>query len=92
MTTEVRNNPEQSRFEIVVDGEVAGFTEYVHRDGKVDFTHTEVGDAYEGQGLASKLVKGALDAAREWGEPVVPSCTYVKGWIEKHADYQDLLA
>ena len=91
MSTEVRDNPEQGRFEIVVDGDVAGFTEYVHRDGHAVFTHTEIGDAYEGQGLASKLVRGALDAVRAWDEPVVPECSYVKGWIEKHPDYQDLL-
>jgi hypothetical protein len=91
MTTEVRDNPTSQRFEIIVDGEVAGFTQYVRRDGKAVFSHTEVGDAYEGQGLASKLVKGALDAVRGWNEPVVPECSYVAGWIDKHPDYRDLV-
>lgn len=92
MTTEVRDNPAEGRFEIVVDGDVAGFTQYVRRDRTAVFTHTEVGDAYEGQGLASKLVKGALDEVRGWNEPVVPQCSYVAGWIDKHPEYKDLLA
>lgn len=92
MTTEVRDNPAEGRFEIVVDGDVAGFTQYVRRDGRAVFTHTEVGDAYEGQGLASTLVRGALDEVRAWNEPVVARCPYVAGWIDKHAEYQDLLA
>ena len=91
MTTEVRDNPAERRFEIVVDGDVAGFTQYVRRDGTTVFTHTELGDAYEGQGLASKLVKGALDEVRGWDEPVVADCAYVAGWIDKHPEYKDLL-
>ena len=91
MTAVVRDNPSEGRFEIVVDGDVAGFSQYVRRDGKAVFTHTEIGDAYEGQGLASKLVKGALDEVRGWGEPVVPQCPYVAGWIDKHPEYKDLL-
>ena len=90
--TEVRDNPDKGQFEIVVDGKVAGLTQYQRRDGKAHFVHTEVGDEYEGQGLASKLVRGALDAAREWNEPIVAECSYVAGWIDKHPDYQDLLA
>jgi predicted GNAT family acetyltransferase len=91
-TTEVRDNPDEGQFEIVVDGKVAGLTQYRRRDGKAHFVHTEIDDAYEGQGLASKLVRGALDQVRGWNEPVVAECSYVAGWIDKHPEYQDLLA
>jgi uncharacterized protein len=90
--SDVRDNAEQHRFEIVVDGEVAGFAEYQRRDGAVVMTHTEVGDAYEGQGLAGKLVQAALDQLRASGDKVVAECPYVAKWIERHPDYQDLLA
>ena len=89
---DVRDNPSESRYEVVVDGDVAGFTQYEKRGGTTVFVHTEIGDAYEGQGLASKLVKGALDDLRASGTPVASECSYVSGWIEKHPDYQDLLA
>jgi predicted GNAT family acetyltransferase len=89
---EVRDNADANRFEIVVDDAVAGFVDYKRADGVVDMLHTEVGDAYEGQGLGGKLARGALDLVRGEGSKVVPTCGFIKGWIEKHEDYQDLLA
>lgn len=90
---EVRDNPEQNRFEIVVDGKVAGIVQYERRDGDViEMVHTEIGDEYEGQGLGGKLARGALDLVRASGSKVIPSCPFIKGWIEKHEDYQDLVS
>lgn len=91
MSTSVVDNPEEHRYEIHVDDELAGFVEY-RGESPVDFFHTEVFDAYEGQGLASILVSQALDDARSKGAKVKATCPYVKGYIEKHPTYQDLLA
>jgi predicted GNAT family acetyltransferase len=88
----VVDNPDLSRYEIHVDGEVAGFTEYRQQPGVVDFVHTEVDDAYEGQGLGGQLARGALDQVRASGRKVVATCPFIKGWIAKHEEYQDLLA
>ena len=91
--TQVRNNSEASRFEIAVeDGRVAGFTQYKERDGVRNFFHTEIGEEYGGQGLGGKLARAALDGTRADGLKVVATCPFIKGWIEKHPDYQDLLA
>lgn len=87
-----RNESEQ-RYEARVDGELAGFAAYQPGDdGAVVFTHTEVDDAYEGQGVGSSLVRDALDDVREKGGKVVAQCQFVKEWIERHPDHQDLLA
>jgi predicted GNAT family acetyltransferase len=83
--------PEQSRFEIRVDGTVAGFADYSRMGDRVIFRHTEVGDAYEGRGLGSKLAQGALDAARTAGEAVVPLCPFIASYIERHPEYQELV-
>jgi predicted GNAT family acetyltransferase len=88
----VTDNPSANRFEITVDGQVAGFAAYQRRDGVIEFTHTEVDDAYEGQGLGSALVREALEAARRDGLRVVPSCPFVKEYIERHDEYTDLVA
>ncbi len=88
----VVHNPDQSRYEIHVDGTVAGFTQYREREGVVDFVHTEVDDAYEGQGLGGQLARGALDAVRADGRRVIATCPFIKGWIERHTEYHDLLA
>ena len=89
---DVVHNPEQSRYEIHVDGSVAGFTQYRERDGAIDFVHTEVDVAHEGHGLGGQLARGALDAVRAEGRRVIATCPFIKDWIEEHADYQDLLA
>ena len=82
---------EWSRFEIHLDGRLAGFVAYRTSPGTITFTHTEIDSAFEGRGLGSKLVRAALDAARSRGLAVLPQCPFVRGWIAKHADYADLV-
>lgn len=89
--TLVRDAPDRSRFEITVDGKLAGFSEYRSRPGRIVFTHTEVGDAYQGRGLAAKLVRAALDRARRLGLEVTPLCPYVAEYIRRHPEYLDLV-
>ncbi|MFC5753975.1 GNAT family N-acetyltransferase [Actinomadura rugatobispora] len=91
MSKEVTDNAEAKRYEVRVDGEPAGFAEYRLRPGKIVFTHTEVDGAFGGQGVGGALARGALDDARAKGLAVVPLCPFIKGWIEKHPDYQDLV-
>jgi predicted GNAT family acetyltransferase len=88
----IQDNPEQSRYEALDEsGAVAGFAEYKRRNGVVVFLHTEVDDAMEGMGVGSALVRGALDDVRGSGLRVRPLCPFFKSYIEKHAEYQDLV-
>ncbi len=87
----VRDAPDRSRFEITVDGRLAGFAEYRSRPGRIVFTHTEVDDAYQGQGLASRLIRAALDHARRGNLVVTPLCAYVAAFIRRHPDYLGLV-
>jgi uncharacterized protein len=87
----VRDAPDRSRFEITVDGELAGFAEYRSRPGRIVFTHTEIREAYQGRGLAARLIRAALDRARRGGLEVTPLCPYVADYIRRHADYLDLV-
>lgn len=88
---EVKDNPAANRFEIRVGGELAGFAEYRLKPGQISFTHTEIDDAFSGQGLAGKLVRAALDEIRGRELAVLPFCPFVRGWIAKHPDYVDLV-
>jgi len=89
---EVRDNPEQSRYEARVDGELAGFSEYHLTRSSIVFTHTEVFDEFEGHGVGSALARGALDDVRAKGErDVVPVCPFIHGFIDDHAEYADLV-
>ncbi|WP_067481597.1 GNAT family N-acetyltransferase [Actinomadura hibisca] len=92
MDTKVTDNADQSRYEIRVDGELAGFAEYETEGDTLVFTHTEVDSAYEGKGVGGALARGALDDVRAKGAKAVPQCPFIKGWIDKHPDYQDLVA
>ena len=87
----VRDNPGESRFEAYVDGRLAGFSAYELSAGVITFTHTEVDDAFEGQGVGSSLVRQELDLVRADGElRVQPLCPFVRAWIDRHPDYADL--
>lgn len=91
MTSAVHDNEKLHRFELVVDGQTA-FSEYKRRDGVTTFIHTEVPEALGGRGIASTLIRAALDQTRARGEKVIAKCPFVAAFIKKHADYQDLLA
>ncbi|MEH3032457.1 MAG: GNAT family N-acetyltransferase [Aeromicrobium erythreum] len=93
MSTEVSFSAERERYEIHVDGELAGFTQAKEReDGVLVFPHTVVLDAFEGQGLASRLVTEALNDVRAKGRTIDPQCPYVARFVEKHPEYADLVA
>ena len=89
---DVVHNPDEFRYEIHVDGKVAGVTQYRETPDAWDFVHTEIDDAYEGHGLGGHLARGALDDVRAKGHKVIATCPFIKGWIAKHEDYQALLA
>jgi predicted GNAT family acetyltransferase len=88
---EVDDAPERSRFEVHLDGQLGGFAEYRDDDAVRSLTHTEVDDAFEGRGLGSALVRGALDATRAAGKAVLPFCPFVRSYIDTHPEYLDLV-
>jgi hypothetical protein len=88
---EVRDNPEKRQFEAYVDGALAGFSAYEPSEGGIMIMHTEVDDAFEGQGVGSALVRQMLDAIRADGElKVTVLCPFVNAWLRRHPDYQEL--
>jgi predicted GNAT family acetyltransferase len=87
----VVDNPDEERFEIRVGDQLAGFTQYRRRPGLIAFIHTEIEPELEGMGLASTLIKAALDGARSEGLAVLPFCPFVRGYIQKHDEYLDLV-
>lgn len=91
MATEVTDNIAQRRYELHVDGELAGIETYRIYNDTITFIHTEVFDAFSGRGLASHLIKHVLDDARVRGLRVVPRCPLVAAYIERHPEYQDLV-
>ena len=92
MTSDVRRNEERNRYELVVDGDLAGVADYVADGEVVVLPHTEIDPAQRGRGLGAVLVQGALDDVRAQGRTVVPTCWFVREYIDLHPDEADLLA
>ena len=89
--TVVHNEAEQ-RYEAWLGEILAGFSQYTLDAELITFTHTQVADAFEGKGVASTLIRAALDDVRaEATRKVRPLCPFVRDYIQRHPDYQDLL-
>ncbi|MGE2728176.1 GNAT family N-acetyltransferase [Mycolicibacterium vaccae] len=96
MTTDRTGAPTEvtadaDRFSITVDGRTVGYADFYDRDGTRVFPHTEVDRAYQGRGLATILVREALEATRQAGLQVLPQCWMVAEFIEKNPDFADLV-
>jgi uncharacterized protein len=87
----VTDNETESRFEIRVGGELAGFVEYILDGSLIDLVHTEVDRRFRGGGLAGQLTRTSLDSARARGLAVLPTCPFIRSWIHKHPEYKDLV-
>ena len=92
MTVAVTDNPAEHRYEARLGAALAGFAVYRDEPGRRIFVHTEVDHAYEGQGVGAALAAAALDDVRARGLEVVPECPFIRGYIERHPAYADLVA
>ncbi|WAL63259.1 GNAT family N-acetyltransferase [Amycolatopsis cynarae] len=86
----VRRADAENRYEIRVDGELAGFTAYRDRGEQRVFYHTEIAEAFGGRGLSGVLVGQALTDVRESGRTAVPVCPLVAAYLRKHPEYADI--
>jgi predicted GNAT family acetyltransferase len=88
---QVQRNEAEEQFEAMVGGEKAVLT-YAEQNGKFYVLHTEVPEAMEGHGVGSALVRAAMDYARGQGVKAVPFCPFAKAWLQRHQDYDDMVA
>ena len=91
METAVRNNTDRSRYELTVDDTVGGFVEYRDKGDYIQLTHTEVDPSREGEGLGSQLARAVLDNLRNEGRAVIPSCSFINGYLKRHREYAELV-
>ncbi|HEY5304215.1 MAG TPA: GNAT family N-acetyltransferase [Acidimicrobiales bacterium] len=92
MSVTVRDNVAQTRYEVFVEDQLAGFEDYKLSPGRINFLHTEIDSSFTGQGLAATLVKFALDDARSRDLTVRPYCPYVAKYIREHSsEYLELV-
>jgi predicted GNAT family acetyltransferase len=82
---------DRGRFELGIDGELAGFVTYSLYPGVIAFNHTETLPDFAGRGVGGDLARGVLDDARARGLKVWPRCPFIRSWIERHPGYGDLV-
>jgi hypothetical protein len=88
---EVLDDADECRYEARQDGALAGHIKYTPQDGWLTLDHTEVLAAFEGRGVAGRLVTAALDDIRARAMHVTPLCPYVSTFIKRHPEYRDLV-
>jgi len=87
----VTDAPGRERYELSVDGELAGYSAYRLRPELIAFVHTEIDERFQGRGLADRLIRFALEDARTRGLVVLPFCPFVKAFIERHPEFSELV-
>ena len=88
---EIFDAPDRNRYELSVDGQTVGFTEYHKRPGLIAFVHTEIDESVQGRGLGDTLIRFALEDARNRDLAVLPFCPFVKAFIERHREFEALV-
>lgn len=88
----VRDNPDESRFQLLLADRVAGSVTYQRRDGVIVLDHTEVAEDYAGRGLGSALARGVFDELRRQAAVVELDCPYLERWLARHPEYAEVVA
>jgi len=91
MDIAVENDEKGRQFHAEVDGHRAHLDYVKQKDGTLNLVHTEVDPALRGKGVGEALVRQALDSARSAGGKVIPTCPFVKKFLERHPEYQDVV-
>jgi uncharacterized protein len=85
----IERNDERRRYELKLDGALAGYAEYRMNPGRITFTHTVVYPQHEGKGLGSRLAKFVLDEAVARGDTIVPVCPFIAAYLREHPGVYD---
>jgi predicted GNAT family acetyltransferase len=91
MNVLVSDHPERTRYEIHLDGELAGYSEYLLRPGLIAFTHTEIQEPYKHRGLGEQLIAETLNDVRRRGLVLLPFCPFMRAFIQSHREYAALV-
>lgn len=87
---DVVEKSEQNRFELALDGGTA-LVAYRVDGNRLVLIHTEVPEEFSGQGIGSRLAKGVFELIRASGRKAVVRCPFLKAWIAKHPEYDDIV-
>ena len=79
----VHDNKDDQRFELVIEGHLA-FLDYERANKELRLLHTEVPPELQGRGLATQLIRHAIDTAKHEKRQIVSMCSAVDNYLAKH--------
>lgn len=88
----ITHNPTAQCFETFIEGHRAYLSYEIVDDTTLNYNHTIVPKALDGQGIGTALVKYALEYAKAHHKKIVPSCSFVVAFIQRRPEYQDIIA
>jgi predicted GNAT family acetyltransferase len=88
---QVKHDIENQKFYLVVEGQESHL-EYNKTGNVLNFYHTYVPDELRGRGIAAEIVKAGLSFAKKNDLKIVPTCSYVASYIQRHKEYNDLIS
>lgn len=91
MSLEVKENPQQHRFELPIGDGVLAAAYYRPEDGRVALIHTEVPAEFSGQGVASQLAGGVFELLRKTNRKAILHCPFMVRFLAKHPEYADIV-
>lgn len=91
MDVDLHDHQTEFRYEARSGRRLAGTAAYELTDSMIIFTHTVVAEGFEGHGVGGALARFALDDARARGLRVRPDCPFIRGWIDRHPEYANLV-
>jgi len=89
--SDVVDNQAAGRFELDLGDDETAIAEYRLEGRRIVFPHTVVPEGHEGQGIGTRLIKGALASARKRDLTVVPQCSFFASYMKRHPETHDLL-
>ena len=87
---EVIHDVEKQKFYVIAN-KLESHLEYVRVGNVLNLNHTYVPIELRGKGIAAKLVKSALSYVEENKLKIIPTCSYVAVYVQRHKEYDSLV-
>lgn len=85
------DRPDAARYEAFLGEQAVGFVEYRLAGSRRVLLHTEVDPAFEGRGIAGAMARHILEEARAASSRVTAKCPFIRSWLERHPEYDDMV-
>ncbi|QGU03753.1 GNAT family N-acetyltransferase [Corynebacterium comes] len=91
MSHAIHNDTPHHRYVLTVNGQEAGFLNYLQVTGTIDLARTEISEQFSGQGMAADLALHAFEDIHRRELNVLISCPAVRSFLNQHPRFLDMV-